>query len=614
MKTNLSNYLVILILLFFSKTIFAENIDSLQNELLTCKDSNSKAILYNKIADVYLGFDVKTARIYADSAFSISLESNNPLNTSNSLINIGNTYYYKGDLDSTLFYYEKSYNEILKSNDSNEIASSLNRLGLIYESKSDYKKASEYFLKAVNIFEKNKNKKGIADVYNNLGIINDRLANYIKSLEYYRISLNIYKEINNSTGLANVLNNLASVYSEQDRLDSALIYLKKSVKILLKIKRLPQIATAYNNIGSIFIDKNKYDSAFYYMNMSLNINQKLESKTGIAESFYEMAQIFIAKHEHDKALSHLFKSLEMWNLSGNLLNKFKTLKKISIVYKYKKKYEKSLEYYELYTELKDSVYKEKTKYEISNLQIKYETEKKDKEIKLLLKDAKLKKNFNILLTIVAIALLIISILLFYAFRTKSVVLQKNKALLDQQEELSMLETETQNAQKKLLEEEIKKQQEINFLQEEKHKVELNHKNRELTTAAMHLLNKNKMLGDIQKSLDDLREKSGNEFKLKSKHLINEINQNMNLDSDWEDFKLHFEKVNPGFFSRFKEKYPDITTNDLRLCAYIKINLSSKEIAQMLNITLSGVNKRLYRLRKKIGIEKGASINEFLINL
>jgi len=96
-----------------------------------------------------------------------------------------------------------------------------------------------------------------------------------------------------------------------------------------------------------------------------------------------------------------------------------------------------------------------------------------------------------------------------------------------------------------------------------------------------------------------------------KQLIQGIESTINLDQDWGNFKMHFEEVHQGFFKQLLEQYPDLNTNELRFCAYLRLNLDAKEIARILNITVNAIEKRRYRLRKKLNLNPEDSIFEFL---
>ncbi|MBL7806050.1 MAG: hypothetical protein JNL02_20070 [Saprospiraceae bacterium] len=139
-------------------------------------------------------------------------------------------------------------------------------------------------------------------------------------------------------------------------------------------------------------------------------------------------------------------------------------------------------------------------------------------------------------------------------------------------------------------------------------LEVENKNRELSNAALNLIRKNEVL---QRLKDDLLE-ARNEPKALQK-LARLIDNHLEGDHDWEVFEASFNKVHDDFFKRLMHDYPDLTPGDLRLAAYLKMNLSSKEIAPLLNISVRGVENKRYRLRKKLGLPEDANLTGFIIN-
>jgi FixJ family two-component response regulator len=87
---------------------------------------------------------------------------------------------------------------------------------------------------------------------------------------------------------------------------------------------------------------------------------------------------------------------------------------------------------------------------------------------------------------------------------------------------------------------------------------------------------------------------------------------MTSDEDWKTFETHFDQAHQDFINRLKSTYPHLTQSDLKLCAYLRLNISSKEIAHLLNISLRGVEVRRYRLRKRINISTEENLYEFLL--
>ena len=99
-----------------------------------------------------------------------------------------------------------------------------------------------------------------------------------------------------------------------------------------------------------------------------------------------------------------------------------------------------------------------------------------------------------------------------------------------------------------------------------------------------------------------------------KKMIKSISEDDNMDREWENFTLHFDKVHSDFITGLKEKHPDISNNEVKLCAYLRMNLSTKEIAQLMNISIRGVEISRYRLRKKLAISSETNLFNYLINI
>jgi len=165
-----------------------------------------------------------------------------------------------------------------------------------------------------------------------------------------------------------------------------------------------------------------------------------------------------------------------------------------------------------------------------------------------------------------------------------------------------------------LQEELRSKEEINRLKQLKYLEELKHKERELAANALHVVSKNETLESLKKSVETVMASDKDEMKRLLKGLIQEIDSNINLDQDWDVFKMHFEEVHQDFFRRLVDRYTDLNTNDLKFCAYLRLNLDAKEIARILNISVNAIEKRRYRLRKKLELSPSDNLFEFLSNL
>jgi ligand-binding sensor domain-containing protein/DNA-binding CsgD family transcriptional regulator/preprotein translocase subunit YajC len=170
--------------------------------------------------------------------------------------------------------------------------------------------------------------------------------------------------------------------------------------------------------------------------------------------------------------------------------------------------------------------------------------------------------------------------------------------------------------KKLHQLDIKKSEsEIIQLKNEKLESEVNFKNKELAITTMHLAQRGKLLLRIKEDLYALQKPEGDEKNAeKIKSLLKLLDETEKSDNDWSQFSLHFDQVHNNFLDTLKQKFPHLSQNDLKMSAYLKMNLSSKEIAQLLGITIRGVEVGRYRLRKKLNLSSEVNLFDYLLQV
>jgi ligand-binding sensor domain-containing protein/DNA-binding CsgD family transcriptional regulator len=170
--------------------------------------------------------------------------------------------------------------------------------------------------------------------------------------------------------------------------------------------------------------------------------------------------------------------------------------------------------------------------------------------------------------------------------------------------------------KKLHQLDIKKSEsEIIQLKNEKLESEVNFKNKELAITTMHLAQRGKLLLRIKEDLYALQKPEGDEKNTeKIKSLLKLLDETEKSDNDWSQFSLHFDQVHNNFLATLKQKFPHLSQNDLKMSAYLKMNLSSKEIAQLLGITIRGVEVGRYRLRKKLNLSSEVNLFDYLLQV
>ncbi|WP_027137592.1 helix-turn-helix and ligand-binding sensor domain-containing protein [Gaetbulibacter saemankumensis] len=143
------------------------------------------------------------------------------------------------------------------------------------------------------------------------------------------------------------------------------------------------------------------------------------------------------------------------------------------------------------------------------------------------------------------------------------------------------------------------------------KNEVTLKSKQLANTAMALVKKNESLLDIKS--DIVKNKSSFQSAMVYRKLIKRIDDSIGHEDEWELFEYNFNQVHEEFFKQLKSQFPKLTHKDLKICAYIKMNLLSKEIAPLMNISIRGLETHRYRLKKKLDLENDQSLGDFLRN-
>tara|TARA_B110000090_G_scaffold30614_1_gene32307 strand:+ start:51 stop:647 length:597 start_codon:yes stop_codon:yes gene_type:complete len=163
-------------------------------------------------------------------------------------------------------------------------------------------------------------------------------------------------------------------------------------------------------------------------------------------------------------------------------------------------------------------------------------------------------------------------------------------------------------QNKLELKEIEKRQALMAIENNKLQDDIEGKNRELAISTMSMIKKNQFLSKIKLDLKKI-EPTENVFSV-----IKMIDRNLNNKDDWKFFEEAFNNADKDFLKKVKDTHPSLTNNDLRLCAYLRLNLSSKDISPLLNISLSSVEIKRYRLRKKMNLTHNEGLTDHLLSL
>ena len=201
--------------------------------------------------------------------------------------------------------------------------------------------------------------------------------------------------------------------------------------------------------------------------------------------------------------------------------------------------------------------------------------------------------------------LIMTAVYFYLKRIEQIRSQEKKKRID-----ALRKTEQSFEEQKLAAE-----KEIMQLKNESLQSDMKYKNKELATATYHIIQKNKFLNSLKQELLSLIQTTSNdETSGDLRRLIRKIDRDIENENNWAVFDRYFDEVHQEFHSRLKKKHPELTPGELRLCSYLKMNISTKEIAPLMNISFRGVEISRYRLRKKLKLDRSVNITDYLMQI
>ncbi|MDL2239846.1 hypothetical protein LJC73_06570 [Bacteroidales bacterium OttesenSCG-928-L14] len=328
----------------------------------------------------------------------------------------------------------------------------------------------------------------------------------------------------------------------------------------------------YANLSGIYSFLGQYEKSFKYLKIIaalLDENPEINNKYFYYNLNYNTAYYYNQLSMHDSALYYFEKTYDIALILNNQNLSSSCLLEISNIYSGLDQKDSAYYYLTKYVELQDNINNRAKMFETYRTYINAIINYSKKELKIKEKELYM-RNIGLIISIIAVIIsMLLMIMLLIIIKQK-----KNK--------------------QQLLKE------------------SLDSKVREITSYSMLLSNKNNLLVNIMDNVNELTSNDNNKTRIEE--INNLIKNNLHTDLDWETFVMHFEKVHPNFFKNLKKKCDDLTTTNLRFCAYIRIGLSTKEIATIQNIATTSVKVARFRLKKKFGLNENDSLDEFITRM
>ncbi|OJJ23047.1 hypothetical protein BKI52_01460 [marine bacterium AO1-C] len=523
-------------------------------------------------------------------------------------------WYLKTQPDTSLRYAQEALQLAKKLKDKPGQALGLYYLGQVYYSHSNFNQAINQYLAALELYQQAKNGVGQAQVHNALGQVYYYSSQISSSLKAHQQALNLYQKLQNKRGEAEALGYIGHIYEKKSDYAQALTYQRNALKIYEALDDKTGLSKIYDNLGSIYEDQENYEKAFEYFDKAYQVNKALNNQLEMIVNLNDLGDIYRKQGEYQQALTHTRQACDLAKQLNQKYQVRSALRDLAKTYVLLKDYQKAHELLEQSYLLYSEIYDEESARQIARMQTLYETSQKEKQIAVLEKDQKIALIFRYLFAGGALMLLVIGWVIFsrQRLRIKSnrEIIEQNKRIYEAQQ--ALVQTELENTQ--LNEQKLKTELENKQLKEQNLQAELEAKSKELTTHALHIIQKNKMLEGLKDRLRDIKRQDKKDANKQIQQAINMINYSFSMDKDWDDFKKVFEEVHQAFFTQLQEKHPDLTPAETRLCALLKLKLNSKDIAAIMGISQDSLRIARYRLRKKLQLPKEIKLNNFVAHI
>ncbi|WP_350285736.1 tetratricopeptide repeat protein [uncultured Croceitalea sp.] len=526
---------------------------------------------------------IDSSKYYYSKALEHAQDSNDDVMIAKSSSVLAGIAQSEGDFDKAIKLSDRANAHFVDVKDYLSYGVGIGNRAMIFTDKGDYKTAIEqslFALKVLDTIDREVYRK--ADINSQIGDIEMQRGNFVAAIAYYKKALTVFVETEDNIYVSNTHIKIGDAYASSNNYKKAKEYLELGLKLAREYDIKDNLQQALANLGTIYVKEGLYSKALTNLNESLSMSEMDSLSVNHIAVLNQIGHAYIKKGAPRSAVTYLNKAVKKASSIGANYQLKIAYEQRAHAFHAMNLFEKSLEDTQLYIKLSDSLDNVQNSRQIEELKTIYETEKKEaaialqeEEIKTLNQEVEisnLKKGLYAGGMASALALFGLSV---FGFRQR---IKKNRIAREKQEEI--------------------------------YKQEIEHKKKELTSQTLHLVQKNTFIQELMANLDNVKN-SPEKFKTEFRRIVMLLKKENASDKDWEVFKTYFAEVHNDFDQKLKTLYADISEKEIRLAAFLRMNLTTKEIAATLNVLPDSILKSKYRLKKKLGLDKETDLNQFL---
>lgn len=536
-------------------------------------------------------------------------------------------------LDSAIYHHEQSLHHCREAGKEHLLADNYYHRATNFSNQDKYEQSLASYEQALAIYHRLEDEATIMRCNINCAWVLSELGRFPEAAELLYESIRLAEKLDAPRSIFNARHELGYLHLQMDRMEDAKTIFLENEALALELDDLYKQSVAYGDLGLYFYEVADYERALSYDLKDLAIQRELGndkdlsliynniSANYLALERYELAIQYLEQSlatggEHRATYNHILSVLQM-GLAQRGLKRYSTARNYlesaleqalainnhelvqdareSLVKVYSElgNYERALALNQDYHALRDSLASLENKRQVAELEAQYQAEKRAREILLLEKNATISQARQTQLGIALLAVVLLGVLLVFTLWQRR---KKDRRIFEQQ---------------RAIERERRRNAE---LENEQLNRELDFKKQELAAKVLQLCKKNEFLQSLEKRVAELSHNGDADVQRSSAQLSHLIHRDAAAEEDWDAFIQTFTEVHPSFFRDLTERHAGLSKSELRLASLLRMNLSSKDISSLLNISAEGVKKARYRLRKKLDLTSDQELEGYLIAL
>lgn len=562
--------------------------DSLKFSLQESQSDSTRAILFLQLAKSLQFEDVDSALIYGHKGLDISQKIQFGIGTAENAGVLGDLYVTNDDLETAKKYYFLAIDYFERLQMDFEYTQTLMVVGNIYTSQNNYVEALKVYQECLDRAEANKYLDIIPHLYNNIGVLYMDISDYEAAFPYFEKAHSLFSASNDQYSKGLSLNNIAIIQGRNGLKEEAKKRYFEGIRVFSELGYWVNVAAAYNSISEIYLDEGNFKSAEENLNIALNIVSENKMKVDgpysvhVARILTTSSKLKFKANDFEAAKRVAKTSFEISNSNGYLGIAAQNTRLLSEVFEKLGDPDSALFYFKKYIQLQEDLQYEKSVKQITQLQMQYAFDAKlrEKELVDVKKEAIHQKKEYTYLGIIGVVIFSVVLLILLFLNQKIKIERANLT----QEKLELERTQLSQ--------------------------ELKYKSKELTTNMMYLVEKNEFINAIANKLNAFKNDMNKSKLPEIQQIINELRRNTSKKA-WEEFEILFNEVHTDFYDSLNAAVPDISPNEKRISAFLKLNMSTKEISEITHQSVKTINMARFRLRKKLNLDRDENLISFL---